>query len=90
MFKVTINLLVGSRVENYITPTRNTVKRNGLLSQASLRFLFEKQINENVATFCRKWGRGISLILSKEPNTEFKEVGTHFITVFKRKKNKNR
>jgi len=32
-----------------------------------------------------KWGRGISLILSKEPRTEFKEVGTHFITVFKRR-----
>ena len=35
--------------------------------------------------FVEKWGRGISLILSKEPDTEFKEVGTHFITVFKRK-----
>jgi len=29
--------------------------------------------------------RGISLILSKEPDTEFKEVGSHFIVVFKRK-----
>jgi len=36
--------------------------------------------------YIEKWGRGISLILSKEPNTEFKEVGTHFIVVFKRKK----
>lgn len=25
-----------------------------------------------------KWGRGISLILSKEPETDFKEVGTQF------------
>lgn len=32
-----------------------------------------------------KWGRGISLILSKETDTEFKEVGTHFVVVFKRK-----
>ncbi len=35
--------------------------------------------------FVEKWGKGISLILSKEPETEFKEIGTHFITVFKRK-----
>jgi Predicted transcriptional regulator containing an HTH domain and an uncharacterized domain shared with the mammalian protein Schlafen len=31
-----------------------------------------------------KWGRGISLILSKEPETDFKEVGTQFIVTFKR------
>jgi ATP-dependent DNA helicase RecG len=36
--------------------------------------------------YIEKWGRGIRLILSKEPDTEFKEVGTHFIVVFKRKK----
>jgi len=35
--------------------------------------------------FVENWGRGISLILSKEPTAEFKEVGTHFITIFKRK-----
>ena len=35
--------------------------------------------------FIEKWGRGIKLILSKEPDTDFKEVGRHFITVFKRK-----
>ncbi|MFH1230822.1 MAG: ATP-binding protein [Planctomycetota bacterium] len=35
--------------------------------------------------FIEKWGRGIKLILSKEPETDFKEVGRHFITVFKRK-----
>jgi len=35
--------------------------------------------------FIEKWGRGISLILSKEPDTEFKEVGSHFIVVFRRK-----
>ena len=35
--------------------------------------------------YVEKWGRGISLILSREPDADFKEVGTHFITVFKRK-----
>ncbi len=35
--------------------------------------------------FVEKWGRGIGLILSKEPNTEFKEVGRQFIVIFKRK-----
>ncbi len=32
-----------------------------------------------------KWGRGISLILSKEPDADFKEIGTQFIVTFKRK-----
>jgi ATP-dependent DNA helicase RecG len=32
-----------------------------------------------------KWGRGISLILSMEPDADFKEVGTQFIVTFKRK-----
>jgi ATP-dependent DNA helicase RecG len=35
--------------------------------------------------FIEKWGRGIKLILSKEPDTKFSEVGTKFITTFKRK-----
>lgn len=35
--------------------------------------------------FVEKWGRGIGLILKKEPDTIFKEIGTQFITVFKRK-----
>jgi len=33
-----------------------------------------------------KWGRGIALILLKEPAVVFKEVGRQFIVVFKRKK----
>lgn len=37
------------------------------------------------AHFIEKWGRGIGLILSKEPETDFKEVGRHFIVTFKRK-----
>jgi len=32
-----------------------------------------------------KWGRGISLILSMEPDADFKEVGTQFIVTFKRR-----
>ena len=32
-----------------------------------------------------KWGRGISLILSNEPDADFKEVGSQFIVTFKRK-----
>ncbi len=35
--------------------------------------------------FIEKWGRGIKLILSKEPDAEFSEVGTKFITTFKRR-----
>src|SRR4030067_3147214 len=35
--------------------------------------------------FIEKWGRGIKLILSKEPDAEFSEVGTKFISTFKRK-----
>lgn len=37
------------------------------------------------AHLIEKWGRGIKMILEKEPATEFEEVGTHFITTFKRK-----
>lgn len=37
------------------------------------------------AHLIEKWGRGIKMILEKEPSTEFEEVGTHFITTFKRK-----
>ncbi|MBM4055620.1 MAG: winged helix-turn-helix transcriptional regulator [Planctomycetes bacterium] len=35
--------------------------------------------------FIEKWGRGIKLILSKEPDTKFSEAGTKFITTFIRK-----
>ncbi|HII54229.1 ATP-dependent DNA helicase [Candidatus Micrarchaeota archaeon CG08_land_8_20_14_0_20_49_17] len=35
--------------------------------------------------YAEAWGRGIRLILQKEPTASFKEVGRHFITVFKRK-----
>jgi ATP-dependent DNA helicase RecG len=39
----------------------------------------------HIIHFVERWGRGIDLILSKEPTADFKEVGTHFISVFKRK-----
>ena len=35
--------------------------------------------------FVEKWGRGIDLILSAEPDADFKEVAEIFITTFKRK-----
>ncbi|HZX12168.1 MAG TPA: ATP-binding protein [Candidatus Nanoarchaeia archaeon] len=35
--------------------------------------------------FIEKWGRGIGLILSKEPDTNFEEVGRQFVVTFKRK-----
>lgn len=35
--------------------------------------------------YIERWGRGIGLILEKEPTATFKEVGQVFITVFKRK-----
>lgn len=38
----------------------------------------------HIVHFVEKWGRGISLILSKEPNTNFKEIADTFITTFKR------
>ena len=54
-----------------------------------------KRRNEIIANlfhevhFVEKWGRGISLILSKEPTADFKEVAEMFITTFKRKKIKD-
>ena len=35
--------------------------------------------------FVEKWGRGIELILSKEPDTSFRELAGIFITTFRRK-----
>lgn len=32
-----------------------------------------------------KWGRGMKIILEKEPTVSFKEAGRHFITTFERK-----
>ena len=37
------------------------------------------------AHFIEKWGREIKLILLKEPDAQFSEVGTKFVTTFKRR-----
>ena len=39
----------------------------------------------NKVHFIEKWGRGIELILSKEPKTRFKDIAGIFISTFKRK-----
>ena len=54
--------------------------------------MVSKRRNELIAEmfhrvhFVEKWGRGISLILSKEPTAVFKEVAGLFVTTFQRKK----
>ena len=67
-------LLYGNLTIEMIRKENVSERRNELIAE----------IFHNVH-FVEKWGRGISLILSKEPDTEFKEVGTRFIAVFKRK-----
>ena len=67
-------LLYGDLTINRIRNEMVSERRNELIAD-----MFHR------VDFIEKWGRGISLILSKEPDTIFKEVGTHFITVFKRK-----
>ena len=67
-------LLFGGLTISRIRREMVSERRNELIAE-----LFHR------AHFIERWGRGINLILSKEPKTIFKEVGTHFITVFKRK-----
>lgn len=63
----------------------------GLTIDQIKKEMVSKRRNELIAEmfhrvhFVEKWGRGISLILSKEPDADFKEVSGLFITVFKRK-----
>ena len=57
-----------------ITKKRVSKRRNGVIADVFHR-----------VHFVEKWGSGITRILDKEPDTEFKEVGTHFISVFMRK-----
>ena len=53
--------------------------------------MVSKRRNEVIASmfhevhFVEKWGRGISLILSKEPEADFEVIADIFITKFKRK-----
>lgn len=67
-------LLYGDLTIEKITSEMVSERRNELIAELLHR-----------VHFIEKWGRGISLILSKEPQAEFKEVGNHFIVTFKRK-----
>ena len=63
----------------------------GLTIEQIKKEMISKRRNEIIADmfhqvhFIEKWGRGIGLILSKEPDTEIKEIANTFIVVFKRK-----
>ena len=54
------------------------------------RKMLSERRNERLAElfhrvhFIEKWGRGIKMILEREPHTEFEELGTHFIATFRR------
>lgn len=67
-------LLYGDLTIERITTEMVSERRNELIAD-----LFHR------IHFIEKWGRGIRLILSKEPDARFKEVGTHFIVTFRRK-----
>ncbi len=63
----------------------------GLTIEQITKEMISKRRNELIAEmfhrvhFVEKWGRGIRLILSKEPETVFSEVANIFFTTFKRK-----
>ncbi len=63
----------------------------GLTISRIKKEMVSKRRNELIAAmfhrvhFVERWGRGISLILSKEPTADFKVVADIFITTFKRK-----
>ena len=67
-------LLYGELTIEKITTEMVSERRNELIAESFHRI-----------HLIEKWGRGISLILSREPDAVFKEVGKHFIVVFKRK-----
>jgi ATP-dependent DNA helicase RecG len=67
-------LLYGDLTIEKITTEMVSERRNELIAE-----LFHR------IHFIERWGRGIALMLSKEPETVFKEVDMHFIVVFKRK-----
>lgn len=66
-------LLYGDLTVEKITTKMVSERRNELIAE-----LFHR------IHFIEKWGRGIRLILSKEPRTEFEEIGNHFIVRFRR------
>jgi ATP-dependent DNA helicase RecG len=63
----------------------------GLTIEQIMTEMVSERRNELIAEifheihWIEKWGRGISLILSTEPEADFKEVGNQFIVTFKRK-----
>ena len=68
-------LLYGGLTIDTIRKKMVSVRRNELLAE-----LFQR------SQHIEKWGRGIKMILEREPATEFEEVGTvQFVTTFKRK-----
>ncbi|MFH1915626.1 MAG: ATP-binding protein [Nanoarchaeota archaeon] len=72
-------LLYGGLTIEKITTEMVSERRNRLVAD-----LFHK------VHYVEQWGRGIKLILTKAPETTFKEVGTHFIVTFKRDLEKDR
>jgi ATP-dependent DNA helicase RecG len=68
-------LLYGGLTVDTIRKKMVSARRNELLAE-----LFQRSHR------IEKWGRGIKMILEREPATEFEEVGTvQFVTTFKRK-----
>ena len=64
---------------------------NGLTITQIKREMISERRNELIADIfhrmhlVERWGRGIKLMMNKEPGVKFKEIGNNFITVFKRK-----
>ena len=71
-------LLYGGLTIQRIRKEGVSARRNELLAE-----MFHK------VHFVENWGSGIGKILSKEPNTTFKEIARLFITVFERKEFKD-
>ena len=67
--------LYGDLTINRIKKGKISERRNELLSE-----MF------HLIQFVERWGRGINLILSREPKTEFEEIGRQFIVTFRRKR----
>ncbi|MBF0549531.1 MAG: winged helix-turn-helix transcriptional regulator [Deltaproteobacteria bacterium] len=66
--------LYGGLTMTMIREKMVSVRRNELLAE-----LFHR------VHFIEKWGRGVRMILEREPETEFEDVGGLFIATFKRK-----
>jgi ATP-dependent DNA helicase RecG len=67
-------LLYGGLTISDIRRKMLSERRNEMMAELFHRLLF-----------IEKWGRRIKMILEREPQTEFEELGTYFIATFKRK-----